>query len=97
MVNGHPIEGESFNAAKRDVYLRYFVTHGDWPAEATVALDTKKRQLYFVGWQKSPVERHLFRVSLDGGEPEQLTRDPGTHGARDGRGPLRGRRRGRRR
>jgi len=58
------------------------LTHGDWPAEATVALDTKRRQLYFVGWQKSPVERHLFRVSLDGGDPEQLTRDPGTHGAR---------------
>ena len=57
------------------------LTHGDWPAEATVALDAKRRQLYFVGWQKSPVERHLFRVSLDSGEPEQLTREPGTHAA----------------
>jgi parvulin-like peptidyl-prolyl isomerase len=34
MVNGHPIGEEDFMAAKRDVYLRYFVTHGDWPRDA---------------------------------------------------------------
>ena len=57
------------------------LTHGEWPAEATVALDEKERHLYFVGWQDSPLERHLFRVSLDGGAPERLTREPGVHGA----------------
>jgi dipeptidyl-peptidase-4 len=57
------------------------LTRGDWPAEATVALDSKNRQLYFVGWQTTPLERHLFRVSLDGGEPERLTSEPGMHGA----------------
>ena len=57
------------------------LTSGDWPAEATVALDEKGRELYFVGWRESPLERHLFRVSLDGGEPERLTSDPGMHGA----------------
>jgi dipeptidyl-peptidase-4 len=56
------------------------LTSGDWLAEATVALDEKRRQLYFVGWRTSPLERHLFRVSLDGGEPEQLTSEPGMHG-----------------
>jgi dipeptidyl-peptidase 4 len=57
------------------------LTRGEWPAEATVALDEKRRELYFVGWQETPLERHLFRVSLEGGEPERLTRDPGMHGA----------------
>src|SRR6202011_973212 len=57
------------------------LTSGDWPAEATVALDEKRRELYFVGWQQTPVERHLFRVSLDGGDPERLTTEPGMHGA----------------
>lgn len=57
------------------------LTQGAWPAEATVALDEKKRQVYFVGWQDSPLERHLFRVSLDGGAPERLTAEPGIHGA----------------
>src|SRR6266487_2052184 len=56
------------------------LTRGEWPAEATVALDQKGRQLYFVGWQETPLERQLFRVSLDGGEPERLTRAPGMHG-----------------
>src|ERR1700682_6140463 len=48
------------------------LTSGDWLAEATLALDEKGRQLYFVGWRASALERQLFRVSLDGGEPEQL-------------------------
>ncbi len=56
------------------------LTSGEWPAEATVELDERGGQLYFVGWRTSPLERHLFRVSLEGGEPEQLTSEPGTHG-----------------
>src|SRR5437870_4870088 len=55
------------------------LTSGDWPAEAMLALDEKRRQLYFVGWRTSPLERRLFRVSLDGGEPEELTPEPGMH------------------
>jgi len=57
------------------------LTQGEWPAEATVALDARRRQVYFVGWQESPVERQLFRVSLDGGEPERLTSERGVDGA----------------
>src|SRR2546421_6568222 len=56
------------------------LTHGDWPGEATVALDVNRRQLYFIGWLDTPLERHLFRVSLDGGEPERLTQEAGIHG-----------------
>ena len=56
------------------------LTSGDWLAEGTVALDEKSRQLYFVGWRSTPLERQLFRVSLDGGEAEQLTSEPGMHG-----------------
>src|SRR5205823_13729804 len=57
------------------------LTRGEWPAEATVALDENGRQLYFVGWQERPLDRQLFRVSLDGGEPEALTRGSGMHSA----------------
>src|SRR3984893_951716 len=56
------------------------LTSGNWLAEATLALDEKSRPPYFVVWRTSPLERHLFRVSLDGGEPEQLTSEPGMHG-----------------
>src|SRR5438105_3060530 len=57
------------------------LTQGEWPAEATLALDDERRQLYFVGWRDSPLERHVFRVSLEGGEPERLTHEAGIHGA----------------
>ena len=57
------------------------LTQGEWPAEQTVALDGARRQLYFVGWKDSPLERHLFRVSIDGAEVERLTTEPGIHGA----------------
>jgi len=55
------------------------LTSGDWLAEAIVKLDERGGRVYFVGWRTSPLERHLFRVSLQGGEPEQLTTEPGTH------------------
>src|SRR5256884_2647819 len=57
------------------------LTRVEWPEEATVELDEKGRQLYFVGWQERPLDRQLFRVSLDGGEAEPLTRWSGMHGA----------------
>jgi dipeptidyl-peptidase-4 len=56
------------------------LTSGDWVAEATVALDEKDRKLYFVGWKEGPLGRQLFRVSLEGGEPQYLTPEPGMHG-----------------
>ena len=55
------------------------VTSGEWPAEATVALDERRRQVYFVGWQESPLQRHVFRVSLEGGPVERITGDAGIH------------------
>src|SRR3989440_8228145 len=55
------------------------LTSGEWPAEATVALDERRRQVYFVGWQQSPLQRHLFRASLEGGPVERLTADAGIH------------------
>ncbi|MDQ6709549.1 MAG: S9 family peptidase [Candidatus Dormibacteraeota bacterium] len=57
------------------------LTSGEWLVEATIALDQQRRQLYFLGWRETPLERQLFRVSLDGGEAEQLTREDGTHAA----------------
>jgi len=57
------------------------LTSGEWVVDGTVALDQQRRQLYFVGWRDRPLERQLFRVSLDGGEAERLTREGGMHGA----------------
>lgn len=55
------------------------LTDGPWMVEAVVGLDPAGRQLYFTGTQASPVERHLYRVGLDGGEPARVTEGEGMH------------------
>jgi dipeptidyl-peptidase-4 len=35
--------------------------------------------VYFAGWLDTPVEQHLFRVSVNAGEPERLTVGDGWH------------------
>jgi len=63
------------------------LTQGEWPVDGVRGIDAGGRQVYFAAWMETPVERHLYRVSLDGGHPVPLTREPGMHDgvvARDG-------------
>lgn len=55
------------------------LTHGEWPVDALVALDEKRREVWFAAGRETPLESHLYRVSLDGGEAARLTNEPGTH------------------
>ncbi len=55
------------------------LTSGEWLVEEIVAVDEKGETIYFTGTRRSPLERHLYAVSLDGGEPRQLTTAPGLH------------------
>jgi len=55
------------------------LTRGDWEVRRVVAVDEPKREVYFMSSQESPLEDHLYKVSLDGGDPQRLTRQPGTH------------------
>jgi dipeptidyl-peptidase 4 len=55
------------------------VTSGDWEVRRVVAVDETKREVYFTSSQESPLEDHLYSVSLDGGQPQRLTKEPGTH------------------
>lgn len=57
------------------------LTAGEWPVDSVVHLDDGRRWVYFLAGRESPVERHLYRVSLDGGEPVRLTEAPGFHHA----------------
>ena len=56
------------------------LTSGPWVVTGLLGVDEARRFAYFQSTQESPVERHLYRVSLDGGDPEQLTSEPGWHG-----------------
>jgi dipeptidyl-peptidase 4 len=63
------------------------LTAGDWSVDdfrgrAIKAVDEAHRLLYFTATAKSPLERHLYRVSLDTEDPSKLdriTREDGLH------------------
>jgi len=57
------------------------ITKGEWEVSAVDAVDEAKGLVYFTGTAKSPLERHLYRVSLDGSAISRITIHNGTHGA----------------
>ena len=65
----------------RDGALVRALTSGEWPVDGVVALDRKRREVWFTAGREDPREAHLFRVSLDGGEVVRVTLEPGTHRA----------------
>ncbi|HUZ03351.1 MAG TPA: DPP IV N-terminal domain-containing protein, partial [Thermomicrobiaceae bacterium] len=63
--------------------LRRQITSGAWAATDVLHVDEQAGLVYFtaVGREpgRDPYFNHLYRVSLDGGEPELLTPDDATH------------------
>jgi len=65
------------------------ITRGDWSIRASagiywvgravVAIDEEKETIYFTAMEKSPVERHLYRVKFDGSDMQRLTEQDGVH------------------
>jgi dipeptidyl-peptidase-4 len=56
------------------------LTKGEWEVSAVHAVDEAKGLVYFTGTAKSPLERHLYRVSLEGSAVSRITIHNGTHG-----------------
>lgn len=57
------------------------ITRGQWEVTSLDAVDEEKGLVYFTATEKSPLERHLYRVALDGTGLTRLTKDAGTHAA----------------
>jgi dipeptidyl-peptidase-4 len=57
------------------------LTQGEWPIEELVAIDEESGWIYFRASQDAqrPYDLQLFRVSLEGGKPQQLTAGGGAH------------------
>ncbi|HEX6939341.1 MAG TPA: S9 family peptidase [Longimicrobiales bacterium] len=55
------------------------LTRGEWDVTGFYGVDEDAGWVYFSAARPNPLERHLFRVPLDGGRIERLTREPGTH------------------
>jgi dipeptidyl-peptidase-4 len=72
-----------------DGNLQNRVTRGEWSIRASSgvywvrqgvsAIDEKEGWVYFTALEKSSLERHLYRVRLDGSGMERLSREDGTH------------------
>jgi dipeptidyl-peptidase-4 len=58
------------------------LTKGDWEVSQVDAVDEAKGIVYFTATEKSPIERQLYRVSLDGSGFARITKDAGAHGVR---------------
>jgi dipeptidyl-peptidase-4 len=57
------------------------ITKGEWEVTSLDAVEEAKSLVYFTATEKSPLERHLYRVALDGTGFTRLTKDEGTHTA----------------
>ncbi len=65
------------------------ITRGDWSVhasagiywvgQAVVAIDEKNETIYFTAMEKSPIERHLYRIKFDGSGMQRLTQEEGVH------------------
>lgn len=55
------------------------LTSGNWQVDSVAGVALKQGMVYFMASKAAPTESHLYKVSLLGGESEQLTPDPGSH------------------
>lgn len=55
------------------------LTAGEWVVTRIAEVDEAGRRVFFGGTREGAIERHLYRVGLDGGEVERLTSEPGVH------------------
>ena len=55
------------------------LTKGDWEVSHVDGVDEAKGVVYFTATEKSPLERHLYRVGLDGSGFARITKEEGTH------------------
>lgn len=57
------------------------LTKGDWEVTSVDGVDESSASVYFTATEASVLERHLYRVNLDGSGMTQVTKSKGTHSA----------------
>jgi dipeptidyl-peptidase-4 len=55
------------------------ITKGEWEVSGVDSLDESKGLVYFTATEKSPMERHLYRVGLDGSGFSRVSKADGMH------------------
>ena len=49
------------------------ITNGEWEVTELVGVDEAQEMIYYVSTEESPIERHLYKVGLDGGDKIKLS------------------------
>lgn len=55
------------------------ITKGDWSVTEIAAIDEGEGMIYYMSTEASPIERHLYSITLEGKKKKQLTKAPGWH------------------
>jgi dipeptidyl-peptidase 4 len=84
-------DGESFiYPSEKSGYKHYFhfdmsgnllrqVTSGEWEVDELISADSKSGLLYYTSTEDSPLERHLYEISLKGKKKRKVSTIPGWH------------------
>ena len=87
----HPLDDGNFIwASERTGFNHFYLYHsdgnlirqltsGDWQVDSLAGVDQNRGLIYFTGSKDGPTERHLYKVSMEDGQIERLTPEPGTH------------------
>ena len=75
----------SENTGYRHLYLYFLkdryarqLTKGDWEVSGVLGVDASEQTVFFTATEKSPLERHVYALKLDGGSMCRLTGAEGT-------------------
>lgn len=63
-----------------DGKLEKQITKGDWDITTFQGFDQSGKYLFYTSTEKSPIERHTYRLDLTTGDKLCLTKEEGTHG-----------------
>ena len=63
----------------RDGKLVAQLTKGEYDVSEIAGIDEKNNKIYFLSTEKSPLERHLYVMGLDGKKKKRLSKEPGMH------------------
>ena len=55
------------------------ITSGNWEVTDVLGVTPDEKTLYYLSTEVSPLERHLYRIGIDGDDKERLTEETGWH------------------
>lgn len=55
------------------------ITSGNWEVTNLLGVDEKAKMIYFISSEKSPLERHMYSIKLNGKGKKEMTNASGTH------------------